>query len=271
MTSHKCYDRGDPLPGAYRNALVQLMSFQADSEYAGAQRLTENQRFVPRPEEAQRLSKKIFEEIGHAYAVWMLLQDLGVDVDARVAALASDPANADPAKVSVISLFQQHNWRCHFECWEDVALYSLICAPATVIYLSQYQNCSYLPWARASVRIHKEEHGHLAFGVWAVERCIARGGEATREFMQRRGDHFVQIGLDFFGRPSNGPGKSRSFETYLEYGLKVRRPEDLQAEYLEMVAARLRACGWEFSGDPPQPTGAHFQAHAALDATTSLA
>lgn len=262
MALHKCYDKGDPLPGDYRNALVQLMSFQADSEYAGAQRLTENQRFVPRPEEAQRLSRKIFEEISHAYAMWGLLQDLGVDVDARVAALASNPANPDPAKVSVISLFQRHNWQCHFECWEDVALYSLICVPATVIYLSQYQNCSYLPWARASVRIHKEEHGHLAFGIWAVTRCIAFGGEATREFMQQRSGQFVQLGLDFFGRPSSGPGQSRSFQAYSEFGLKMRNPEELQAEYLEMVASRLRACGCELLQAVQLPSGTFSHAHA---------
>jgi ring-1,2-phenylacetyl-CoA epoxidase subunit PaaA len=262
MTSHRCYDKGDPLPEGYREALVQLMSFQADSEYAGAQRLTENQRFVTRPEEAQRLSKKIFEEISHAYAMWMLLQDLGVDVDARVAELARNPTDPDQEAVSVISLFQRHNWQHYFECWEDVALYSLICAPATVIYLSQYQNCSYLPWARASVRIHKEEHGHLTFGIWAVTRCLAHGDEATHEFMQQRSGRFIQLGLDFFGRPSSGPGKSRSFETYKEFGLKVRCPEDLQAEYLEVVESRLRACRVGFSRDESLPSIRHLQSQA---------
>lgn len=253
MTAHRCYDKGDPLPDDYRLVLIQLMSFQADSEYAGAQRLGENQRFVPRPEEAQRLSKKIFEEISHAYTVWMLLHELGEDVNARVTELSSHPDNPDAAKVNVIPLFRKDVWSRYFNCWEDVALYSLVCTPATVTYLSQYQNCSYLPWARASVRIHKEENGHLAFGIWAAKRCIAHGSERTREFMQERISHFIRLGLDFFGRPSSGPGRSRSFETYRDFGLKVRRPEDLQTEYLDMVAARLRDCGCEMPDENQLP------------------
>ena len=38
----KYYDKGDTLPADYRKALIHLLSFQADSEYAGAQRVGEN-------------------------------------------------------------------------------------------------------------------------------------------------------------------------------------------------------------------------------------
>ncbi len=249
MNENTSYDKGDTLPEDYRLALIELMSFQADSEYAGAQRVAENQRFVPRPEEAYRLSKKIYEEIGHAYAMWMLLQELGVDVNERVSELAGNSDNPDPSLVSVIPLFHKNNWTRHFDCWEDVALYSLVCNPATVIYLSQFQNCSYLPWARASVRIHKEEHGHLAFGIWAATRCIAYDGERTREFMQERIGRFIRLGLDIFGRPASGPGRSRSFDTYREFRLKMRRPEELQTDYLDLVSSRLKTCGFEMPDD----------------------
>jgi len=70
MRQFKTYEKGDALPEDYRKALLHLMSFQADSEYAGAQRVAENHRFATRPEEAYRLSKKVFEEMGHAFYVW---------------------------------------------------------------------------------------------------------------------------------------------------------------------------------------------------------
>lgn len=241
----KKYDKGDVLPEDYKKALIHLMTFQADSEYAGAQRVAENHRFAPRPEEAYRLSKKVFEEMGHGYYIWNLLQDLGVDVNARLQELCQNPENPDPKKVNVINGFRKENWSAFFECWEDVALFSTCVTPAAVAFLGQYRECSYLPWAQVNVRIHKEEYGHLAFGVWASKRCIEFGGEKAREFMQARVEKFMKMGLGFYGRPSNGSNKSEMFDIYYEFGLKVKKPEELQAEYLELLESRLKEVGLE--------------------------
>lgn len=242
-TRWKTYDKGDPLPEDYRKALLHLMSFQGDSEYAGAQRIAENMRFAPRPEEAYRLSKKVMEEMGHAYYVWNLMQDLGVDVDARLRELVAHPDGPDPAKVSVINGFQRANWRRLFDSWTDVALFSTVVTPAAVAFLGQYRDCSYLPWARINARIHKEEFGHLAFGVWAAKRVLEFGGDAAREDMAARIPKFMRIGLGFFGRPSAGDARSATFEVYYEVGLKVKRPEELQGEYLQLLADRLKEVG----------------------------
>jgi ring-1,2-phenylacetyl-CoA epoxidase subunit PaaA len=245
MPKFKTYDKGDPLPEDYRKALLNLMSFQADSEYAGGQRVAENMQYAPRPEEAYRLSKKVMEEFGHAYYVWSLMADLGVDVDARLRELVEHPDNPDPKKVNVINGFRRENWAPMFKDWADVGLFSTVVTPAAVAFLGQYRECSYLPWARVNVRIHKEEHGHLAFGVWASKRCIEFGGEAMRAEMQTRVPKFMRMGLGFYGRPSAGEKKSQMFDVYYEYGLKVRKPEELQAEYLELVEARLKEVGLE--------------------------
>lgn len=45
----KTYDANDTMPSDYKNALIDLLSFQADSEFAGGQRVAENMRFAPRP------------------------------------------------------------------------------------------------------------------------------------------------------------------------------------------------------------------------------
>ena len=243
MRTFKTYDKGDVLPDDYKKALINLMCFQADSEYAGGQRVAENHRYATRPEEAYRLSKKVFEEMGHAFYVWNLLQELGVDVDARLYELSHNPDHPDPKKVNVINGFRKENWSKFFECWEDVALFSTVVTPAAVAFLGQYRECSYLPWARVNVRIHKEEYGHLAFGVWASKRCIEFGGEKTREFMQQRIPKFMQMGLGFYGRPSAGDKKSEMFDIYYEYGIKVKKPEELQTEYLELLDSRLKEVG----------------------------
>jgi len=245
----KTYDKGDALPDDYKKLLLNLMSFQADSEYGGGQRVAENMQYAPRPEEAYRLSKKVMEEFGHAYYVWNLMAELGVDVNVRLRELIAHPENPDPKVVNLINGFRRENWAPNFDSWQDVALFSTVATPAAVAFLGQYQNCSYLPWARVNVRIHKEEHGHLAFGVWASKRCIEFGGEAMRADMQARVPKFMRIGLGFYGRPSAGAAKSQMFDKYYEYGLKVKKPEELQAEYLEIVEARLKEVGLEMPRD----------------------
>ncbi|MDJ0947998.1 MAG: phenylacetate-CoA oxygenase subunit PaaI [Alphaproteobacteria bacterium] len=247
MPNWKTYDKGDELPAEYKKLLLNLMSFQGDSEYAGGQRVAENVQYAPRPEEAYRLNKKVFEEFGHGFYVWNIMQDLGVDVDSRLQELVQHPDNPDPKKVNVINGFRKENWSPMFECWEDVALFSTVVTPAAVAFLGQYRECSYKPWARINVRIHKEEYGHTAFGVWAAKRCVefADNKDEKLEFMQNRVPKFMQMGLGFYGRPSKGKDASSMFDKYYEYGIKVRTPEQLQAEYLELMEDRLKGVGLE--------------------------
>src|SRR5690349_6301422 len=120
MASFKTYDKGDTLPDDYKKCLLNLMSFQADSEYAGGQRVAENMQYAPRPEEAYRLSKKVIEEFGHAYYVWSLMAELGVDVDTWLRELVEHPDNPDPKKVNVINGFRRENWSPMFSDWKDV-------------------------------------------------------------------------------------------------------------------------------------------------------
>lgn len=239
----KTYEKGDTLPDHYRQCLIKLMGYQADSEYVGALRVSENHRFAPRPEEAYRLSKKVMEGMGHSYYIWSLLKDLNVDVDARFQELVSNPDDPDPAKVLVINAFRKANWSSWFECWEDMVLFLNVVTPAAVEFLGQYRHCSYLPWARVNARIYKEERGHLAFGVWAAQHCLKSAGAAGLELMQQRVGKFLALGLGFFGRPSVGPDKSQTFDAYCDYGLKPKRSEALQADYLTQLELRLKSMG----------------------------
>lgn len=242
----KIYDKGDALPDDYRKALIHLLTFQADSEYAGAQRVGENLQYAPRPEEAYRLSKKTMEEYGHAFYLWTILEDLGVDVKPRMAELRDNPANPDPKKVNIINGFRREYWKDQFQCWEDVAMMSCVATPGAVIFLGQYCKCSYLPWARVSERIKREEMGHMGFGTWAVKRIIEFGGEEARERLQRRVPKFLRQGMGMYGRPSEGDAQSANFNRYYDMGLKILRPEQCMEQYIALVRERLADVGLEF-------------------------
>jgi ring-1,2-phenylacetyl-CoA epoxidase subunit PaaA len=242
----KTYENTDSLSAEYRVALIDLLSFQADSEFAGGQRVSENLRFAPRPEEAYRLTKKVMEECGHGWYCWQVLAELGVDVDRRVQHLVQNPDNPSPSVVRVINGFRKENWSKFFEEWADVAMFSTVVTPAAVAFLGQYRESSYLPWRRISERIWQEEKGHLAFGVWAAKRVIEFDGEAGRARLQAAVPKFMQMGLGFSGRPDD---ESKHFAKYFEMGLKLKDSRQLQAEYLEIVSKRLAELGLEM------PTG----------------
>lgn len=242
----KTYENTDTLPSEYKKALIDLLSFQADSEFAGGQRVSENLRFAPRPEEAYRLMKKVMEECGHGWYCWQILEELGVDVNKRVQHLVQNPDNPDPGIVRIINGFRKENWSKFFESWADVAMFSTVVTPAAVAFLGQYRNSSYLPWRRVSERIWQEEKGHLAFGVWAAKRVIEFDGEAGRQALQAAIPKFMQMGLGFSGRPDD---ESEHFLRYLEMGLKLKRSQDLQEEYMEIVSKRLAEIGLELPAD----------------------
>ncbi len=236
------YDASDTLPADYKLALIDLLSFQADSEFAGGQRVSENMRFAPRPEEAYRLAKKVMEEYGHAWYCWEILAPLGVDVNVRVQHLVENPENPDPKKVRVINGFRKENWAPCFTCWADVAMFSTVVTPAAVAFLGQYRESSYLPWRRISERIWQEEKGHLAFGVWAAKRVIEFDGEVGKAKLQAAVPKFLQMGMGFSGRPADD---SAHFARYFEMGLKLKTAQELQDEYLAIVSKRIAEIGLE--------------------------
>lgn len=238
----KTYDRNDTLPPDYKAALLDLLTFQADSEFAGGQRVGENMRFAPRPEEAFRLAKKQMEEIGHAWYCWSILEPLGIDVNVKVQELLQNPQNPDPAKVRIINGFRKENWSPLFKEWSDVAMFSTVVTPAAVAFLGQYRHSSYLPWRQVSERIWQEEKGHLAFGVWAAKRVIEFEGEAGRRKLQEAVPKFMKVGLGFPGRPED---ESKNFERFSEMGLKIRTAPQIQEEYMEILSKRLAELGLE--------------------------
>jgi ring-1,2-phenylacetyl-CoA epoxidase subunit PaaA len=230
----------EDLPSEYKKALISLLSFQADSEFMGGIRVSENLRFAPRPEEALRLAKKVKEEFGHGVYLWNILRDLGVNVNERVKSIVQNPKESSPGGTKIINAFKYENWSKIFQSWEDVAVFSLVVTPGAVAFLGQYKNSSYKPWAIVSERIFKEELGHLNFGEWAAKRVIEFDGQEGRQKLQQSVEKLLPFGLGFYGRDSVD---SKHFKMYHELGLKPSRPEDLRSEYLDLVKKRLEKVG----------------------------
>ena len=80
----------DEMSEEYREALINLMMQQADSELSGAYG------YVPWIERAPNIHEKLLvaqivkDEVNHAYRMFKLLKDLGIDCDDRIAKMDLD-------------------------------------------------------------------------------------------------------------------------------------------------------------------------------------
>lgn len=237
------YNGPENLPEDYKKYLIELLSFQADSEFMGGVRVSENLRFAPRPQEALRLMKKVKEEIGHGVYLWKLMEDLGIDVNKRVQAIVQNPLEDAPGGTKIINAFKHKNWSQLFNSWEDVAIFSTVVTPGAVAFLGQYRESTYLPWAKVSERIWKEELGHLSFGIWCAQRIIDIDGEEGRRKLNESIPKFLSAGLGFYGRDASD---SQHWQIYHKFGLKPKRPEVLREEYLSIVKDRLGKLGLHY-------------------------
>src|SRR5919204_2575761 len=77
-------ESADEMTPEYREALVHLMTMQADSELAGGYGYVRWIMKAPTVDEKHVVAQIVKDELRHAAVMYGLLADLGVDVDAHV-------------------------------------------------------------------------------------------------------------------------------------------------------------------------------------------
>ena len=77
----------DEMSDEYREALINLMTQQADSELSGAYGYIPWIQKAPTIHEKLLVAQIVKDEINHAYRMFKLLAELGIDVDQRIAQL----------------------------------------------------------------------------------------------------------------------------------------------------------------------------------------
>lgn len=233
----------------YYENLVNLMLMQADSELAGAIG------YVPWPAEAPGIEEKLVvaniarDEFRHAKAIYALLRDLGVDVDARVAQhdfnlrirdqqdLGSKRA-ADDKRVNIFYY--------PIDTWADFIMFNFMMDRGAGHQLEDGLDCSYEPWAQELRRIAKEETTHLRHGDLWVERLAK--DPATRDEIQDAVNRWFPRTMNIFGRP----GTARN-ALYRRLGLKKRDNDEVRQAFVNDIKPKLDAWGltlpeWQLPG-----------------------
>ena len=142
----------DWMPEAYRQTLIRQISQHAHSEIVGM--LPEGNWITRAPTLRRKamLIAKVQDEGGHGMYLYSAAETLGVSRDADVRAAASGAA--------------KYSWIFNYPTltWADVGAIGWLVDGAAIMNQIPICRCSYGPYARAMVRICKEESFHQRQG-----------------------------------------------------------------------------------------------------------
>jgi ring-1,2-phenylacetyl-CoA epoxidase subunit PaaA len=176
----------DWMPDAYRQTLIRQMSQHAHSEIVGM--LPEGNWITRAPSLKRKtiLMAKVQDEGGHGAYLYSATETLGISRDQLI-----DQLLDGTAKYSSIFNYPTPTWA-------DIGAIGWLVDGAAIMNQIPICRCSYGPYARAMVRICKEESFHQRQGYEIMLR-LSRGTTAQREMAQAALDRWWWPSLMMFG------------------------------------------------------------------------
>jgi ring-1,2-phenylacetyl-CoA epoxidase subunit PaaA len=188
----------DWMPEAYRKTLIRQISQHAHSEMVG--QLPEGN-WVTRAPTLKRKSillAKIQDEAGHGLYLYSAAETLGISRDDMV-----NDLHIGKAKYSSIFNYPSLTWA-------DVGAIGWLVDGAAIINQVPLCRCSYGPYARAMVRICKEEAFHARQG-YDIMLALCRGTQQQKQMAQDALNRWWWPALMMFGPPdTESPNSAQS-------------------------------------------------------------
>ena len=217
----------DWMPEAYRKTLVRQISQHAHSEIVG--QLPEGN-WVTRAPTLERkavLLAKIQDEAGHGLYLYSAAETLNASRDDLVDAL-----HTGRAKYSSIFNYPTLTWA-------DVGVIGWLVDGAAIMNQIPLCRCSYGPYARAMIRICKEESFHQRQGFDAL-LSMMRGTEGQRVMVQDAVDRWWFPVLMMFGPPD--AASTNSAQT-MAWGIKRISNDDLRQKFVDATVEQAKVLG----------------------------
>ncbi|MGB0102112.1 MAG: 1,2-phenylacetyl-CoA epoxidase subunit PaaA [Nocardioides sp.] len=217
----------DDMPDAYRRTLVRQIAQHAHSEIIGMQ---PEGNWISRAPSLRRkaiLMAKVQDEAGHGLYLYAAAETLGVD---RADLL--DQLHSGRQKYSSIFNYPTLTWA-------DVGAIGWLVDGAAIVNQVPLCRCSYGPYARAMVRVCKEESFHQRQG-FEILHTLAHGTPAQREMAQDAVDRYWWPALMMFGPPDDdSPNSAQS----MAWGIKRFSNDDLRQRFVDMTVPQAEALG----------------------------
>ena len=217
----------DWMPEAYRRTLTRQISQHAHSEIVGM--LPEGNWITRAPSLRRKaiLLAKVQDEGGHRLYLYCAAETLGTSREEMIEALHSGKA-----KYSTIFNYPTLTWA-------DIAAIGWLVDGAAIMNQVPLQRTSYGPYARAMVRICKEESFHQRQGYEAMMH-LARGTEAQKRMAQDALNRWWWPSLMMFGPPDeNSPNTAQS----LRWRIKRETNDELRQKFVDITVPQAEFIG----------------------------
>jgi ring-1,2-phenylacetyl-CoA epoxidase subunit PaaA len=217
----------DWMPEAYRKTLVRQISQHAHSEVIGMQ---PEGNWISRAPSLRRkaiLLAKVQDEAGHGLYLYSAAETLGVSRDQMEADLMS-------GKAKYSSIFNYPTLS-----WADVGCIGWLVDGAAIINQIPLCRCSYGPYARAMIRICKEESFHQRQG-FELMMALAKGTDKQRAMAQDALNRWWWPAVKMFGPPD-----ADSVHSSQNMAWKIKRfsNDELRQKFIDMTVKQCEALG----------------------------
>ena len=217
----------DWMPEAYRRTLIRQISQHAHSEVIGMQPEGNWLTRAPSLKRKAILLAKIQDEGGHGLYLYSAVETLGVSRDQVVADLLSGKA-----KYSSIFNYPTLNWA-------DIGAIGWLVDGAAIMNQIPLCRCSYGPYARAMVRVCKEESFHQRQG-YELLLTLCRGSDEQKAMAQDALNRWWWPSLMMFG-----PNDSESKHSAQSMAWKIKRfsNDELRQKFIDVTVKQAEFLG----------------------------
>jgi ring-1,2-phenylacetyl-CoA epoxidase subunit PaaA len=217
----------DWMPEGYRKTLIRQIAQHAHSEVIGMQPEGNWIARAPTLKRKAILIAKVQDEAGHGLYLYSAAETLGVGRDQMVAML-----HHGSQKYSSIFNYPTLSWA-------DIGAIGWLVDGAAIANQIMLQRTSYGPYARAMVRICKEESFHQRQG-YEIMLTLSRGSDEQQAMAQDALDRWWWPSLMMFG-----PHDSESSHTEQSMAWKIKRlsNDDLRQQFVDMTVPQAEYLG----------------------------
>ena len=217
----------DWMPEKYRKTHIRQISQHAHSEVVGM--LPEGNWITRAPSLRRKVAllAKVQDEGGHGLYLYSATETLGITRDELY-----DQLHSGKAKYSSIFNYPALTWA-------DMGAIGWLVDGAAIINQVALTTTSYGPYARAMVRICKEESFHQRQG-FEILLTLCNGTEEQKAMAQDSLNRFWWPSLMMFGPPD---AESPNTEQSMKWKLKRKSNDDLRQQFIDQTVPQAKVLG----------------------------
>ena len=217
----------DWMPDNYRQTLIRQISQHAHSEVVG---MLPEGNWITRAPNLRRnavLLAKVQDEAGHGLYLYSAVETLGADREDTIDDLHS-------GKVKYSSIFNYPTLS-----WADMGAIGWLVDGAAIMNQVPLCRCSYGPYARAMVRVCKEESFHQRQG-FEIMSTLCKGTPEQKAMAQDAFNRFWWPALMMFG-----PNDAESKHTAQSMKWKIKRStnDELRQQFIDVTVPQAELLG----------------------------